>query len=387
MTGDHDGGLGPTESLPRMVASVSRQLEALTSLRFFAALAVVLFHVPYVLPRSVGLTLLPNGSLGVSFFFILSGFILKHSYPGPAVTLAEFYQRRAARILPLYYVTLIIWTTLFFRHWGNNLPDKVNSGIANLLVLQAFFSGPLFTLGYNAVSWSISVELFFYALFPVLVRGRRCFIVLAIYVLLFLLMPRGVVQMLQAAFGDFFYFNPVARLLEFVCGMSLYALFRAWAPRMGLASVLQFGSLLLLVVLVPVTSGLPPHLMNVALLLPFSAIILTFAWDGALSRLLSWPVLVLLGEASFALYLIHHMYFRLFDDRFQQMDKLLVLHTGRLTALFLAIGSAILLSVIVFRFFERPVRILLTRRGTLGGTRRDSAAGSHSSSARAVRLL
>jgi peptidoglycan/LPS O-acetylase OafA/YrhL len=339
--------------MPRPAAA---PLDALTSLRFFAALAVALYHVPYVLPHSVGLSLLPNGGLGVSFFFILSGFILKHVYPRPGFPLAEFYRRRAARILPLHYLTLILWIGLFFNGWGNSLSEKANSGVANALLLQAFFSGPLFNLGYNAVSWSISVEIFFYALFPFLLRGHRHGIVFAVYVLTFLLMPEGLRQWLVTAFPDFFYFNPFSRLLEFTCGMSLHALFRMWQPRPRLASVLQIGSLVALVVLVQATAAMPTHLRNVALLLPFSAVILAFAWEGLPSRFLAWPGFVLLGEASFALYLVHHMYFRWMDDW-------LAAHFGPWPALGLALASLVLLSVLVFRAFERPAREALTRRG------------------------
>jgi peptidoglycan/LPS O-acetylase OafA/YrhL len=361
----------PRNALPCMTDPAPRSLRALTSLRFFAALAVALYHVPFVLSRSVGMTVLPNGGLGVSFFFILSGFILRHVHPESDFSLVKFYRHRAARILPLHYLTLIIWTTLFFTNWGNGLTEKINSGVANILLLQAFFSGPLFTLGYNAVSWSISVELFFYALFPFLLRGHRCFIVFLSYVFVFLLMPHGISQWLQAAFGDFFYFNPLARLLEFVCGMSLHALFRAWVPRMSAASVLQAGSLLLLVVAVPATSGMATHLRNVALLLPFSAIILTFAWDGVLSGLLSGSVVVMLGEASFAFYLTHHMYFQIADHLILASEDAFKMRIGHRTALTLALSSAIVLSVAVFLLFERPVRSFLTR----GGRSRAGAVG------------
>lgn len=74
---------GPATSFPADMASPAR-LDALTGLRFFAAFAVLLFHVPFVLPASVGYSVLPAGALGVNFFFVLSGFILAHAYSGIA---------------------------------------------------------------------------------------------------------------------------------------------------------------------------------------------------------------------------------------------------------------------------------------------------------------
>jgi len=57
-----------------------KQLDSLTGLRFMAALAVLLFHIPYVLPSASTQPILSDGALGVSFFFVLSGFILSHVY-------------------------------------------------------------------------------------------------------------------------------------------------------------------------------------------------------------------------------------------------------------------------------------------------------------------
>jgi peptidoglycan/LPS O-acetylase OafA/YrhL len=324
-------------------------LPALTSLRFLAALAVALFHVPFVLPQSVGRTVLAEGALGVSFFFVLSGFILKHVHPGPGLDLPGFYRRRAARVLPLHWLTLAAWTLLFFGGWGNTLQEKVNSGVANLLGIHALFSGPVFTLGYNAVSWSISVELVFYALFPLLLPRGRALAVLAALVAAFLALTPGAARAIEAAFPNFFYFHPLPRLLEFTAGMALHGVWRRWRPGFVPAGLAQAASLLALPLAVGASAGLPPHLRNLALLLPFAGVILAFAWDGALSRPLAWPGAVLLGEASFALYLTHHMLFRWLDPHLAGLAQ------GS-AALALALAAAVALSLLVHLAFERPVR-------------------------------
>ncbi|MGX9964245.1 acyltransferase family protein [Roseomonas sp. F4] len=329
------------------------QLPALTSLRFLAATAVVLFHVPYVLPLSVGTTPLHQGTLGVSFFFMLSGFILRHAHAPEGFRPLPFYRRRAARVLPLHYATLIIWTWLFFANWGNSLGEKINSGIANFLAIHSLFSGHLYTLGYNAVSWSISVELVFYALFPLLLVGGRAIRVFAACALVALLLPPAAAAGLDRAFPGFFHFHPLGRLLEFSAGMALHGLWRHWRPGEKVATIVQIGAILLLLALVPATEAVPPHLRNLLLLAPFGLLILGFAWDGPLTRLLSRPFPVLLGEASFALYMTHHMLFMLIDP--------MLVGLGASIALPLAVLSAILLSVAVYLLFEGPVRALLNR--------------------------
>ena len=88
------------------------RLHALTTLRFFAALHVVLFHM-----RVIGI--LPGGPwwyqnfasigfVGVNFFFVLSGFILVYTYDGPSLNVRRFWWARFARIYPAYILSLIV---------------------------------------------------------------------------------------------------------------------------------------------------------------------------------------------------------------------------------------------------------------------------------------
>lgn len=340
----------PPQAATVIAESPVPRLDALTSLRFFAAFSVLLFHVPTTLSKSVGLTLLPLGSLGVGFFFILSGFVLTHVYAGRDFSVKAFYKRRAAKVLPLHYATLLLWIFIFFKGWGNE--QIINSGIANFLLIHSFFAGTLSNLGYNAVSWSVSTEIFFYALFPVICRGYRDIALLALYTLVFLLAPHSVMENLNVGFPDFFYFNPLARLLEFVCGIALYRLFVVWKPNSKLSTVAQVGSLSLLVVTISIFSLQPIYLRNLILLVPFASVILTFSRPGLISNAISHPILVILGEASFSLYMTHHMWFKYIDDQLTSLICPVSLVT--------AIASAVFLSVGVFYIFERPTQAFLT---------------------------
>jgi len=173
-----------------------------------------------------------------------------------------------------------VWIALFFQGWGNSLSDKVNSGIANVFLLQAFFSGPLFTLGYNAVSWSISVEAFFYLLYPLLVKRRAYMLVFIGYLVAFVLMPTALHDWLDLAFPNFFFFNPVARLLEFSFGMVLHEVFSRIRLSGAMATAAQAASVAAIIVLVPLTRAQSDAIRNVILLLPFGAVILSMAFDG-----------------------------------------------------------------------------------------------------------
>ncbi len=139
-------------------------LPALTSLRFFAAASIVYFHMQTfkVLPSVPN----PDFALGVSFFFVLSGFILAYNYRDLARgDLGRFYIARFARLFPVHIVTFV-FAALFVLPW--NLWTFGPSLITvpyNLTLTHAWLPLGGLVFSWNAVSWSISAELFFYLLF------------------------------------------------------------------------------------------------------------------------------------------------------------------------------------------------------------------------------
>lgn len=144
-----------------------RRIESLTGLRFLAALLVTAFHVyfsvgarhyPAIAPLFVAV-----GPSAVSFFFILSGFVLTWSYrPGTPDT--TFYRRRFARIAPAHLVTATVTALLFLSLHIHLSPGALLS----IPLLQSWFPTSSVYFGLNAVSWSLGCEVFFYALFPLI---------------------------------------------------------------------------------------------------------------------------------------------------------------------------------------------------------------------------
>ncbi|GAA4974091.1 acyltransferase [Kineococcus glutinatus] len=136
-------------------------LPRLTSLRAFAAAAVLIFHLAAwgVVGSLDGPARL--GYAGVSFFFVLSGFVLAWG-TRPGLPAHTFYRRRFARVWPSHAVALALAAVLpvvsVARSWEAALP--------NALLLHAWSTDPRITYGMNGVSWSLSCEAFFYASFP-----------------------------------------------------------------------------------------------------------------------------------------------------------------------------------------------------------------------------
>jgi peptidoglycan/LPS O-acetylase OafA/YrhL len=139
----------------------------LTSFRFIAAMAVVIFHYDKKLQLfPVGLA--DFGYEAVSFFFVLSGFILTYTHGRPGglnLSLAQFARSRLIRIVPTYYLALIVAAPFLVASMikaGHFVPE-------NLLVPPMLHSWwPPAALLWNSPAWSLSNEIFFYALFPLI---------------------------------------------------------------------------------------------------------------------------------------------------------------------------------------------------------------------------
>ena len=145
----------------------TKRLDPLTSLRFFAAAMIVVLHIQAVGLFGVKTTGISWGQ-GVSFFFVLSGFILTHVYPeargegrGPAL-LAGRVSRVSGR--PISRVSCSASCCLPIG-W------KTDTAAAHLFMVQAWVPLSKYFFSYNAVSWSVSVEFLFYLLFPLLIAN------------------------------------------------------------------------------------------------------------------------------------------------------------------------------------------------------------------------
>ena len=328
------------------------RLDRLTGLRVFAALAVVLVHVGYHFTSSNTVDVAEAyGYTGVTFFYLLSGFVLTWSKPGPRP--GRFWWSRFSRIWPLTVLLTVFAFTVIAAQ--ERIPGPVGH-VANVLLLQAWWPKGSWYFGGNGVSWSLSCEMFFYLLFPVLVipirRLRwRGLGMLAAAVLTLQVGAPVIAALLglpsRVYFWLFFIFPPY-RLLEFILGMLL-----AQAVVLGLkVRSPRSASLVALAALAAVAFACTEYTVStgqyldrpfVALaVIPWLAVLLLAAATQDLRQTSSWlrsALLVGLGESSFALYLVHKPLY-LFTSRFgwwQNSGNLAA--TGRLI-LFIALALA-----------------------------------------------
>ena len=304
-------------------------LHPLTSLRFVAAAMVVVVHAQVACfgsLLSIG-NRLPLGQ-AVSFFFVLSGFILAYNHPVLATrrSVLMFYAARIARVWPAHIVTTLIVMALGSTAW------PLLYIVVNLSLLQAWTLLSDVALSLNSVAWSLSVELFFYLAFPLLVwRWRETWhwkvlsaasLALAMIVLgnHFNLSPTSHVK--EIGLAGLVYTNPVARLLEFVMGICSASVF-GYVSRhkihwsVAQATVVEIGVVLLAILALRLAVSIDEkHWLGEAGHFYFSyqgsgfiwpGLVLVFAFErGLVSRVLCHPLAVRLGEISFALYLLHY---------------------------------------------------------------------------------
>jgi peptidoglycan/LPS O-acetylase OafA/YrhL len=346
------------------------KLNSLTSFRFVAAFMVYLCHsVSLFNDYQLGYT-------GVSFFFVLSGFILFYNYHSKfseinSNNLKKFYMARIAKVYPVHLLTLalsipyLITRSFVSDHSLPALPDLLGGFFENLFMVQSFIPLPFGTVPYsfNLVSWSLSDELFFYAIFPFIVcillklmikKAAYQYIVAAIsfYVgiiclIVFLATVREIKQ------DDwFFYVFPIFRSLDFIMGIFIGMIFvttyTKFASYKRLFSLLEITALLLFVVWVI----LSPHISQVFRFSTYYVpvwclIIYIFAFQGGwISKLLANRWCVFLGEISFSFYMVHILIINYMG--FIPMSSFL-------NHLITLIGS-ILFSALIYLKFEEPIR-------------------------------
>jgi peptidoglycan/LPS O-acetylase OafA/YrhL len=316
-------------------------LDALTGLRFFVALHVLVFHVfPWASWRARGVgsaSLSPLlsavagcGHVAVSLFFILSGFILTYvhsdSVRGRAARYS-FYVGRFARIYPTYLIGLALIAPFYFVHTARTegVAQLAKGASAVLLLVQAYV--PSLALVWNPPAWSLSDEALFYALFPplalLLVPCRRSTAIaagllayafcLALPLAYLAFRPDGAVETSSASSGfwiDVLRYDPLVRFPEFVIGIVLGRLYLDDRVRRLLdasAAALSMAAALALILVFSRSFAIPYPLLHNGLLAPlFALLVLSLAVGrGPLAAVLSTRPIVALGDASYALYILH----------------------------------------------------------------------------------
>jgi exopolysaccharide production protein ExoZ len=286
-----------------------RTIYVVQVLRGLAALAVTFYHAHLILakPEYGGIEAFAGvagyGWLGVNFFFVLSGFIILMAHAGDIGVprrARHYATRRFVRVYPVYWIFTAVYVAAALAGLGRPDSPATVTNILASATLVPFDPAPLPPL---QVAWTLFYEVFFYALFLVLILSRRlglALIALWGVAILFYGLVLGRSEM-----------NPLNMWsMYFIVGMGAFLAYRRMPVRWGWPFLLAGGALLAGAIATGQVPGRivaaqhqPPLLLGLAIVF---AILLAGATLIEKARPFAVPAsLLLLGDASYSLYLVH----------------------------------------------------------------------------------
>lgn len=297
------------------------------------------------------------GQAGVDLFFVISGFVMVLVTSTRERSPGQFLESRATRIIPIYWFYTFACFALMIVAPGM---FRANEASARHLLLSLFFVphtisatggelSPLVKLG-----WTLNYEVFFYLVFAatmLMAPSKR--ILLTACLLAGLIAARPISSMLAIPIGDIgtFYTNQITG--EFVLGMLIARAYFAqkldWLPTIpaGIMVIIAAGAMIL---------G-APYVDSARLAvfgLPAAMIVVGFLAIERRGAFRCWPLLLLVGDASYSLYLVQIFPIAILRNLWRRLD--LPVHTMPWAILFVAscILAAILLALVSYFAVERP---------------------------------
>ena len=357
-------------------------LPALTGIRTLLAGNIVLFHFT---PPHTGLAdpFIRNGYVFVGFFFLLSGYVLAYNYEERALTLniRAFWTARFARLYPVYVLALLLSAPMLAAEWSvHTHADFWRGMVLTPLLLQAW--SPSLATFWNTVGWTLSAEVLLYAAFPWIIRAWAIHLprlntparLTALFFALWLagMIPHTLYLLFNpdhlASPADRYTYGLWLRMLKYsppaylcisLAGIALGKLHHSLAitPRQRFA-IAAIALAAVLLAFYTTVASIPYVILHGGLLMPLFAL-LTIGLSGAnpIAAAFSWRPLLVIGESTFCLYMLHFNSINLLRD-WHVWERL------HLIALdpWISYAFVILLALAAHRWVEKPAGALLLRR-------------------------
>ncbi|QNI37783.1 acyltransferase family protein [Edaphobacter albus] len=369
--------MASTATTPLVKPARKPPLPALTGIRTLLAFNIVLFHFtpPYLGPIR---PFVEHGFVFVNVFFLISGFILSYNYfdRGANLVKRDFWMARFSRLYPVYLLVLLISFPMLELEWHARSASEFWQGLVMTPLLLQGWSPSLATF-WNTVAWTLSCEMAFYAAFPWLIRlpwpRKPSRLVLAIFVLwvvdlipamLYLwLNPEHLTSPVDRYTSTtlirFLKYTPLPYAPTFLSGIALSRLQTlvtvSERRRMTLAAIALAG----LGLFFYLAAGHVPYLvLHGGLLLPlFTLLVFGLSGKHAIAKVFSWGPLLLVGESSYCLYLLHFNLFVMIHQ-YHLPERL---HVANLDP-WISYAVLLVLSILIYKFFENPVRRAILNR-------------------------
>ena len=347
------------------------RLEQLTFTRFIAAIAIVIYHFGAdVFPFNHVLlaSIFRSSYAGVSYFYVLSGFVMIIAYSkraGQGIDKLQFYKNRFARVYPVYFLALLL--IIAFYIIDKRFFTGTEIGLS-VFALQAWI--PPYPLSLNTPAWSLSVEILFYILFPFLFDKVYHTISLkkvTVFVFIFWIITQVLFNTLlfssyykeyPSTSHDLLFYFPIMHLSSFLAGnvAGLYFVKRVNQPKK------KNGFLILLLVLILITIynlKIPVNFQDGALAIIFVPFIYCLSLNqGFTSRICRLKLFIFLGEISYGIYILQKPVFKFGREYIGQVGI-----TNTDTQFYCITLILILLSAVSFVYIETPLRKRIKKIG------------------------
>ena len=350
-----------------------REILSLTGLRFIAALYVFIFHIHIRWPianHGFVKKFLDQGAVGMSIFFMLSGFVLAYRYADGRCSLKDYLINRFARIYPIYVVAAVVTLPWLGINMGSSSATDVTKGIAqivlivfaNIFLVQAWFI-QFFSYWNNGGSWSISVEAFCYVMLPFLLPKLSGLSIREIWKVAFVCWILAVFPGLSAALFDsasnnVYYSMPIFRLPEFLIGSCIYLAVRlGYTYKKG--SSLQITFLVVFLLYLGIAGPkMPLYVGHNWIAIPIIAFMIFSLSNGTgpIASILASRLFVWLGKISYSFYSFQVLIILSlisYHDRLIQSAPILSNSLILAAASFMAL---VMIAAFGYYFIEEPAR-------------------------------
>lgn len=332
------------------------KISQITFTRFLAAMAIVISHFNkdlFLYKINYISDIFLHANVGVSYFFILSGFIMIVAYHRKdKIEYFDYYRNRFARIYPLYVLGLLLYLITRYSNFS------FYKGFLYLFGLQSWIPGEAMIL--NFPGWSISVEFLFYLLFPWLYnylysKGNKSIWIITVIIWIItqvfcnLYSASSYYQGPHTESHELLYYFPLMHINEFLAGnlAGLYFVKNSGQKNYDVPVVIIFGLLLLSLIFLPLF-----YHNGLMAILFIPLIILISRNNGVLTKIFSLKPLQYLGEASYAVYITHIPVLYILRELLKQGN-----YNFSIDIVFgIYIVVLVITCILFYQFIEKPLR-------------------------------
>lgn len=327
-----------------------------SGLRYLFIVGIFFHHCNLGIENSLGVQ---YGYIGVTFFLILSGFILSYAWDDrlSELNFVRFFTKRLIKLYP---------TALLFLFFVAIPPLLQHCGcwryvVYHALMLQSWYEPCMYT--FNRPAWFLGPLFFCYAAFPLLLKlnKNRPYLFYAIFFILLITYYWTIFNSPRAEY--YAYFFPPFRLLDFMVGMGLAKLFFKIRERnnvlnIAVSNIIEISSWGFLLLFCILKNRVPYVIYRDSWYwIPMSVIILSFAFTnktpGWLSQLFSTRPMKILGDSTMCFFLSHAVVIH-------YAESIVSINSGWIVMLLLIIST--ILSVLLHYYFEKPIANWLNKK-------------------------